>query len=352
VSVTKNCDVKSELVVTSDNSIPDPVSANNGASKRIVATKNSMAYDAKVDAANCDDLGKAASSESAVIESVARLAQWYAAGAPPDGELKALKASLISQKSNWEKCASIRRENLSRPLSMPSSQSAWVALQAHVGERVRPTTKARRRAKRYIPTVLGVAFFMCLVGPVYLDEAYAPLFSDEMRPMVGRATTTVPTNANGESAASAGTERVAYRQGCEMGWNVQNCVSDSLGDRPEELFGGYRFFDPRTVFSTLPDQYLPSWARITVPYDGAAFQIPRSTAWETEREANAEASLKPKLSLFRGVAPSTPASEHSTVEQQHQSSTKLRDERPPSRANLIPLPQARPKIIDQGHNAG
>jgi hypothetical protein len=347
--------------MTSDNSFRDPVSANNGASKRTVTIKDSMAYGAKVDAAYCDDLGKAAGSENAVIESVARLAQWYAAGAPPDGELKALKASLISQKSNWEKCANIRRENLSRPLSMPSSQNAWVALEAHVGERVRPTTKARRRAKRYIPTVLGVAFFMCLVGPVYLDEAYTPLFSDKMRPMVGRATTTRPTKANGEPEASGDTGRVAYRQGCEMGWDVmppeQNCVNGSLGDQPEELFGGHRFFDPRTAFSTLPDQYLPSWARITVSHDG--FQFPRSTAWETERQGNAEASAKPKLSslsssdkLFGGVAPSPPASEHSTVEQQHQSSTKLRDERPPSRANLIPLPQARPKIIDQRHNAG
>jgi hypothetical protein len=90
-----------------------------------------------------------------------------------------------------------------------------------------------------------------------------------------------------------------------------------------------------------------------VSHDGAAFQIRRGDARETDWEIDVEASVRPKLSSISGssgdrlgVAPSTPASEHSTVEQRHETSTKLTDERPPSRANLTPLPRARPKIMD------
>ncbi|MGB6663025.1 MAG: hypothetical protein WBE90_29040 [Xanthobacteraceae bacterium] len=320
-----DCDVQSELAMTGDNSIRDTVSANDGASKSTVTIKNSIARDAKVDVANCSDFGQAAaSSESAIIEEVARLAKRYAAGPPSDAELRALGAKLISQTSNLEKPASFGRENLARPPSMPSSQNPWVALQAHVGGRVRPA-KARSRAKRYIPIVLTLAFFMYFVGPIYLDKAYAPSLPGKMDRMVGPATTVVPTKADGEPGASGGHKRVAYRQGCETGWNVippeQHCVSDSLWDQPEELFGGYRAFDPRTAFSTSPDQFLTSWARIAISQDGAAFQIPGSL----------------------GAARSAPANEHSTVEQQPETSTKRRDERLPSRANLPPLPQARPK---------
>ena len=166
---------------------------------------------------------------------------------------------------------------------------------------------------------------MYFVGPIYLDEAYAPSLPGKMDRMVGPATTVVPTKADGEPGASGGHKRVAYRQPCETGWNVippeQHCVSDSLWDQPGELFGGYRAFDPRTAFSTSPDQFLTSWARIAISQDGAAVQIPGSL----------------------GAARLTPANEHSTVEQQHETSTKRRDERLPSRANLPPLPQARPK---------
>jgi hypothetical protein len=338
--------------MTDNNSILDIVSINVGASKGTIATTNSIAHAAKLDVANCSDLGKvAASSENTTIEKVARLAQRYAAGAPPDGELKALKARFISQRSNSEKSAGI---NLARPLSTPSSQNAWIAPQAHVGERVRPTTKARRRLKQYIPMVLWLAFFMCFVGPIDLDEAYESLFSGKKYPMVGRATDVVPTNANREPGASGGTGRIAFRQGCEIGWNVmppeQRCVSDSLWG-PEELSGGYRFFDPKTTFSTVPDQYLSSWARSNVSQSGAAFQIPRSTAQGFDRQATAEASDRPKYpslsasdKVSPSAAPSTPASEHPTVEQQREASTKLRNERLPSRVN--PLPRARPKTTD------
>ncbi|HZC57235.1 MAG TPA: hypothetical protein VE396_14505 [Xanthobacteraceae bacterium] len=347
--------------MTDDNFVRDTVSANNGASESTVTTKNSIAHDAKIDVANCNGLDEAAaSSENAIIEKVARLAKRYAAGTPSDEEFKALKAGLISKTSNSEKPASFRRENLARPLSMRSSENAWIALQAHVGDRVRPTTKARGQAKQHIPMVLTLAFFMCFVGPVYLDEAYAPLLPDKMDRMVGPATTIVPTNANEEPGASTGNARAAFRLGCEVGWNVippeQHCVSDSLWAQPEELFGGYRFFDPRAAFSTSPDQYLKSWARIRVPQDEAALQIPGSTPHETDREVPAEALDRPKLSSLSAssrdklslgaAAPSPPVSEHATVEQQHKTSPELRVEHLPSRANLTPLPQVRPKTID------
>jgi hypothetical protein len=306
-------------------------------------------------------LGEAAPNpENAIIEKVARLAKRYATGAPSDDELKALKVRLISQTSNWEKPASFRHENSSRPWSVASNQNPWLALQAHVGERATPTTKAGHRAKRSIPTVLTLALFMLFVGPVYLDETYAPLLPESAY-RVAPETMVVPTNANGEPSASSGTARVAFRLGCEVEWNVippeQHCVSDPLWGRPEALLGDHRLsVDPAEAFSMLADQYLTSWARVRVSQNEAALQIRGSTAHETDREVPAAAPDKPKLSSLSASSRDTlsltappsppPVNDHSTVEQQHKASTKLTVEHLRSRANLTPLPQARPKTID------
>jgi hypothetical protein len=343
--------------MTSDDSACDTVSADS-ALENTITSKNSVGRNPKTGIANCKSLAETtASSENAIIEQVARLAQRYAARAPTSAEFKALKAGFILETADSDKPINFRGENLARPLIMPSSQNPWVTLQAHVGGGVRPETKARSRAKRYIPMVLTLAFFMYFVGPVYLDEAYAPFLRDNAYRAAGSERPVVPTNANGDPIASSGNARAAFRLGCEAAWNVilrkQRCADDSLWDQPEELVGGYRFFDPRTAFSTLPDQYIPSWARATVSQNGATFQFPRSPAQGTDRQATAEASDRPKynsLSASDEVSPSTapsiPASEHPTVEQQHEASTKLGDGRLPSRANLVPMPQARPKTID------
>jgi hypothetical protein len=326
--------------MTGDNPTRNKLSANNIAFKSTVTT-NSIVHDAV--------LGEAASSENAIIiiEKVARLAQRCAAGAPPDGELKALYGS---------ESARFRHENSGIPRSVPSNQNAWLDLQAHVEERVRLTAEASRRAKRNIPAVLTSAFFMLFVGPVYLDEANTSSLPDSADSLLGAGGPFAPTNADGEPGAASGDARVTFRLACEEGWNVvppeKRCPTDSSWDQPEETFDGYSSFDPRTAFSTLPAQYLTSWARITVSRDGAAFQIPPGTApREADWEINMEATASPTLSSISGssgdrlgVAPSTPA--NSTGEQRHETSTKLTDERPPSRANLTPLPRARPKIMD------
>jgi hypothetical protein len=342
------------VVMTSNYSLRDAGSANNGASKSLVTTKHSIADDARVDVADCSDLGEAeANSENLIIEKVARLAKRYAAGAPSDEEFKALKARFISQTSR--KPTSFGRENLARSLSTPSNQNAWLALQAHVGEQVKPTIKPRGRAKRYIPIVLTLAFSMCFVGPVYLDEQYPPLPSDNTS-MVGPGRPVVSTEADGEPSVSSRSGRVAFHLECEAGWNIipseQRCASDSLWDQPEELFGGYRPLDPRTAFSTLPGQYLASWARVFVSQDEAALLIPGVR--ETEREVATEARDRSTLSASSpsdydrpslGAVSSPPASEHSTVEQEQKTATKHRADNLPPR-DLIPLPQARPKTIE------
>jgi hypothetical protein len=328
--------------MTSDNSTRDTVSA-----KCAFGTSN------------CNDLGETvASSENAIIEQVARLAQRYAARAPTAAEFKAFKPEIILGTADRDKPINFRRENLARPMSILSSQNPWVALQAHVEGSAKSATKARSRAKRYIPMIATLGFFMYFVGPVYLDEAYAPLFSGKMYPMVGPATNIVPTNANGEPKASGGTGQVAYRQGCETGWNVippeQHCVNDPLWEQPKELFGGYRFFDSSTAFSAISDQFLASWTHVRVSQDGDR-RIPGNTAHQSDREETAEASDTPRFSTLSGsggerlppgTAPSTVPTEHPTVEQQNETLTRSGDERLTTRANLVPLPQARPKTID------
>jgi hypothetical protein len=305
----------------------------------------------------------AVSSENAVIEKVAKLAKQYAAGTPSDEDFKALKARLISQASNWEKPASFRHENLASPGSVASSRDEWFDLETQVRGRVGPATKVRRRAKQHIPVVLTLALFMGLAGPIYLDDAYAPLLPDKVYRTVGAGKTLVPTDTNGEPGASSGNGRGAYGPGCETRWNVipptDYCVRDSLWDEPQELSNGYRFFAP-TASSTLPDQSLPSWARTLDSKIGDALQIRGRTIRKTDREVTAGAPDRPKLSSSSTsrrekpslrAAPSPSASEHSTVVQQHKASMRLRVEHLQPQAKLTPVPQGRPKTIDDEQRA-
>ena len=80
------------------NSVSGAASANGDGWETTVATENSITHDTKSEVANCNDLDEASevSSESAIVEEVAKLAKLYAAGAPSAEELKAIKERLTA----------------------------------------------------------------------------------------------------------------------------------------------------------------------------------------------------------------------------------------------------------------
>ncbi len=128
--------------MTADNSVLDPLSAKSAALE-IVGTENLKACDGEAEVANCSDLGEASvSSESAIIENVAKLAKLYAAGGPSDEEFKALKAMVI-EASRREKLASCRQENLTATVKPASNPDACFVLESDVRGRVRPATKVK-----------------------------------------------------------------------------------------------------------------------------------------------------------------------------------------------------------------
>ncbi len=303
--------------MTADNSALDSLSANSDALEITVASENLTACDGEAEVANCSDLGEAAvSSESAIIENVAKVAKLYAAGTPSDEEFKALKAMVI-EASTREKLASCGQENLAPTGNAALSRDAWFVLESHVRGRVGPATKVTGRAN--FPIVLALTVLMGLAGSIYFDDAVGPL-RDKVYRMVGAGRTVIPTQANGAPGAS--------------------------NDKGRGL---------NTASSGLPNQSLISSTRILGSKDGDGLQI-RGGTGETNREVTVEAPDGPKPSSsaassggkpFLGAAPPTQsASENSTVVQQHKASIRHRAEDLQPRAKLTPIPETRPTTIE------